>query len=39
MLLQVRATRLLLEKGRAVGVEYVGPEGRKTIRAEREVLV
>ena len=39
LLSQVRATRLLIEKGRAVGVEYVGPGGRQTLRAEREVLV
>jgi choline dehydrogenase len=39
LLLQVRTTRLLIEKGRVVGVEYTGPDGRQTIRAEREVLV
>ena len=33
------STRLLIEKGRAVGVEYAGPDGRQTIWAEREVLV
>lgn len=35
----VRATRLVLENGRAVGVEYTGPDGQQTIRAEREVAV
>ena len=39
LLSQVRATRLLIEKGRVVGVEYTGPNGRQTIRAEREVAV
>jgi len=36
---QVRATRLVIEQGRAVGVEYLDPNGQQTIRAEREVLV
>jgi choline dehydrogenase len=39
LLSQVRATRLLIENGRARGVEYVGPDGVQTIRAEREVIV
>jgi choline dehydrogenase len=39
LLKQVRATHLIIEKGRVVGAEYTGPEGRQTIRAEREVLV
>ena len=39
LLLQVRTTRLIIEKGRVVGVEYDGPDGRQTIRAEREVAV
>ena len=39
LLTQVRATRLLVEKGRVVGLEYAGPDGRQTIRAEREVAV
>lgn len=39
LLTQVRATRLLIEKGRVVGLEYAGPDGRQTIRAEREVLL
>jgi choline dehydrogenase len=39
LLAQVRATRLLIEKGRVVGLEYAGRDGRQTIRAEREVAV
>jgi choline dehydrogenase len=39
LLSQVRATRLVIEKGRVVGVQYAGPGGLQTIRAEREVLV
>jgi len=39
LLSQVRATRLVIEKGRVVGVEYIGPNGLQTIRAEREVAV
>jgi choline dehydrogenase len=39
LLSQVRATRLLLEKGRVRGVEYVGADGVNTIRAEREVVL
>ena len=39
LLSQVRVTRLIIENGRAVGVEYDGPDGRQTIRAEREVAV
>jgi choline dehydrogenase len=39
LLTQVRATRLVIERGRAVGVEYTGPDGQQTIRAEREVAV
>ena len=39
LLTQVRATRLVIEKGRVVGVEYAGPNGLQTIRAEREVAV
>jgi choline dehydrogenase len=36
---QVRATRLIIEKGRVVGLEYTGPDGPQTLRAEREVAV
>jgi choline dehydrogenase len=39
LMTKVRTTRLLIEKGRAVGIEYIGNEGRQTIRAEREVIV
>lgn len=39
LLSQVRATRLVIEKGRVVGVEYTGPNDQQTIRAEREVAV
>jgi choline dehydrogenase len=33
------ATRLLIENGRAVGVEYRTPDGLRTARASREVIV
>jgi choline dehydrogenase len=33
------ATRVLIEKGRAVGVEYRTPAGLRTARANREVIV
>jgi choline dehydrogenase len=36
---QARVTRLLFEKGRVIGVEYVGPNGLKTMRAKREVVL
>ncbi|MDQ3760437.1 MAG: GMC family oxidoreductase N-terminal domain-containing protein [Actinomycetota bacterium] len=39
LLSQVRATRLIIEQDRARGVEYAGPDGVTTIRAEREVVV
>jgi choline dehydrogenase len=39
LLSQVRATRLVFEKGRVRGVEYSGPDGLQTIRAEREVAL
>jgi choline dehydrogenase len=39
LLMRVRATRLLIEGGRVRGVEYLGPGGLQTVRAEREVLV
>jgi choline dehydrogenase len=39
VLTHVRATRIVIEDGRARGVEIVGPEGVQTIRAEREVIV
>jgi choline dehydrogenase len=39
LLLQVRAIRLVVEKGRVRGVEYANPEGVATIRAEREVVL
>jgi choline dehydrogenase len=39
LLLQVRATRLVIEKGRVVGVEYTSPDGQQTLLAEREVIV
>jgi choline dehydrogenase len=34
-----QATRVLIEAGRAVGVEYQSPRGRETARARREVIV
>ncbi len=34
-----QATRVLIEAGRAVGVEYHSPRGRETARARREVIV
>jgi choline dehydrogenase len=33
------ATRVLIENGRAVGIEYRTPDGLKTARANREVIV
>jgi choline dehydrogenase len=39
LLSQVRATRLVFENGRVRGVEYSGPNGLQTIRAEREVVL
>ncbi|MGH8906552.1 MAG: GMC family oxidoreductase [Egibacteraceae bacterium] len=39
LLTQVRATRLLSENGRVRGVEYAGPDGLRTIAAQREVLL
>lgn len=33
------ATRILFERGRAVGVEYASGSGRKTVRAAREVIL
>jgi len=39
LLPQVRATRLIFENGRVCGVEYAGPNGVQTIRAEREVVL
>lgn len=35
----VRATRLLIEHGRVRAVEYAGPDGIATIRADREVIL
>jgi choline dehydrogenase-like flavoprotein len=32
-------TRIVIERGRAIGVELMGSGGNKTIRAEREVIV
>jgi choline dehydrogenase len=34
-----QATRLLIEEGRAVGIEYRSPRGLETARARREVIV
>lgn len=39
LLSQVRATRLVVENGRARGVEYSDSDGLQTIRAEREVIL
>jgi choline dehydrogenase len=33
------ATRVLIEDGRATGIEYQAPHGRETARARREVIV
>jgi choline dehydrogenase len=35
----VRATRLIIEQGQVRGVEYAGPNGVATIRAQREVIL
>lgn len=37
--LRAQATRVLLENGRATGVEYVQDGQRRVVRAEREVIV
>jgi choline dehydrogenase len=39
LMTQVRATRLIIEQGRVRSVEYAGPDGVATIRAEREVVL
>jgi choline dehydrogenase len=36
---EAHATRILFEEGRAVGVEYMTPQGSKTARARREIVV
>lgn len=36
---EARVTRLIFEKGRAIGVEYLSANGLQIIRAEREVIV
>lgn len=37
--LRAQASRVLFEKGRAVGVEWIGAEGRQEARAAREVIL
>lgn len=39
LVIGTRVLRLLLENGRAIGVEYDGPDGVQTIHADREVIV
>jgi choline dehydrogenase len=39
LLTQVRARRLIIENGRAQGVEYAGPNGVQVIKAKREVIL
>jgi len=39
LVIRARATRLLMEAGRCVGVEYHGTDGPVTLRAEREVVL
>ena len=36
---QAHATRIVIEEGRAIGVEYASPSGRQIARARREVVV
>nr|WP_047167921.1 GMC family oxidoreductase N-terminal domain-containing protein [Sphingomonas sp. Y57] len=36
---RTQATRLLIEEGRAVGVELRGPEGLRQVRARKEVIL
>lgn len=36
---RVRVTRVMIEGGRAVGVEYRGPDGPRRVRAGREVIL
>ena len=39
LMTRVRARRILIEDGRAVGVEIDGPDGVQTLRAEKEVII
>lgn len=39
LLTHVRATKLLIEGGRCVGVDFQGKDGPATLRAEREVVL
>jgi choline dehydrogenase len=39
LITKANATRILFEGKRAVGVIYDGPDGRKTVRARREVIL
>jgi choline dehydrogenase len=39
LVLRARATKLMIEGGRCVGVEYHGEDGPVTLRAEREVVL
>ena len=39
ILVEAQATKVLLEGGRAVGVEYLHSGARKSVRAEREVIL
>ncbi|MGH8260355.1 MAG: GMC family oxidoreductase, partial [Steroidobacteraceae bacterium] len=36
---RAHATRILLDRGRAVGVEYIAHGARRTVRAQREVIL
>jgi choline dehydrogenase len=36
---RAQATRILIEQGRAVGVEYRGPEGLRQVHARKEVIL
>ncbi|MES2497374.1 MAG: GMC family oxidoreductase N-terminal domain-containing protein [Pseudomonadota bacterium] len=36
---RAQATRVLIENGRAVGVEYRGPDGVRRVRARKEVIL
>ncbi|MGZ9084556.1 MAG: GMC family oxidoreductase [Rhodoplanes sp.] len=39
LLINVRATRIVVEQGRARGITYTGADGVATLRAEREVIL
>ena len=39
LVMRAQVSRVLFERGRAVGLEWIGAEGRRQARAEREVIL